>query len=544
MAKRLRVNVIFSFLNALVTLLFPLITYPYVSRVLAPEGIGAYNIAYSIMSYFMLFANLGIPIYGIRAIAKVMNDQVEQKKIATNVMLIHAISTAVVFAMYMIYVCFASNAQSRFWVNFITGFQIIGMFLNVEWYYQGREEYRAITIKNFTIKVISLVLIFVFVKGVNDVVNYALIMIFSVLGYGIFNFIHFIVKVKPRFKYLNLKAIFKPVLLCFALYAASRLANGLDVIMIDVLLGDKAEYVAGQYGVATKFVNVIIDLLLVVNTVMLPRLSMLIEQKETEGAKALSTTICDFMFMFVVPATIGLIFISEDIVSVFFGSMYQPAVTTMMVMSANAFLAVFTNFLGVSIIYAYGKDWFTTIAILIGAAVNIGCNFILIPKYLQLGAAIATIISNSIIFIIELVGTLKWKYIRILTIPNLKTIFASIVLTACLLLTHFYLHVESYVWKLIIKVIVGIVAYALVALLSRHESIMFFIKEIKSKIRAKNAKIQPVCTFNEGELSYDVAESSMTEVREETNDNSCQFDSTDTQKDKYIPNNTNDSIDN
>lgn len=487
MSKRLRYNVMFSFFNALITLLFPLITYPYVSRVLLPEGIGSYNIAFSIMSYFLLFANLGIPIYAIREIAKVRNDNDALRKSSTSIVILHAFSTIIIFSFYILYICLSPNTKEKFWVYFITGFHIISIFLNVEWFYQGREEYEAITIKNLIIKIASLVLIFVFVKDEGDLIIYAAIMILSVLGYGIFNFIHFLRIVKPSLKGVNLKALFKPVLQCFALYAASRLASGLDVIMIDGLLGDCADNVAGQYGVATKFVNVIIDLLLVVNTVMLPRLALQIENKEYDEARKLSQIIEEMIFMFVLPSTIGLVFVSKEIIDIFFGPLYTPAINTMMVMSGNAFLSVFTNFLGVSIIYAYGKDWYTTIAIFVGAVVNVLCNLFLIPKYLQLGAAIATIISNSVIFIIELIAALLWKYLKCFTLNNLKTIIAVIGMTGCLLLMHFYMHLNSNILSLIIKVLVAVIVYFVLILLMKHESIIFFVNELKSKFkRIKN----------------------------------------------------------
>lgn len=485
MSKRLRFNVIFSFCNALITLLFPLVTYPYVSRVLEPEGIGAYNIAFSIMSYFLLFANLGIPIYATREIAKVRNDRESLRKVSTTIIILHAISTVTIFAIYTGYVCFAANAQNRFWVNFITGFHILAIFLNVEWFYQGREEYAAITIKNLIVKIVSLILIFTLVRTNEDLIIYAAIMIFSVLGYGVFNFIHFLKVVRPSAKGIELKPYFKPILLSFTLYAASRLANGLDVIMIDGLLGDSAEYVAGQYGVATKFVNVIIDLLLVVNTVMLPRLSMLIQNESYEEAKKLSKMIEELMFMVVLPATIGLIFVSKEITMVFFGEMYEPAITTMEIMSGNAFLAVFTNFLGIQILYAYGKDWFTTISILSGAVVNVVCNLFLIPRFYQTGAAIATIISNSVILIIEMVGVIKWKYMKFLTLSNLKTIIASILMTGVLLILYFFLPISSNILLLVIKMSAAIVIYLISILVMRHSSLMFFINEIKAKINSK-----------------------------------------------------------
>lgn len=487
MKRRLRTNILLSFLNALITLLFPLITYPYVSRVLAPEGIGAYNIAFSVMSYFLLFANLGIPIYAVRAVAKVRDNEEELRKISTGLMVLHAISTAVIFAVYITYVCLAANTQKRFWVNLITGFHIIAIFLSAEWFYQGREEYGAITIKNLIVKTVSLVLILLFVKDTDDIIIYAAIMIFSVLAYGVFNFIHLLTVVRPSFKQINLKALIRPVLLSFALYAASRLASGLDVIMIDLMLGESAEYVAGQYGVATKFVNVIIDLLLVINTVMLPRLAMHIQREEKEEAKKLSQMIQEIMFMFVLPATVGLIFVSEDVTMAFFGQQYIPAINTMMVMSGNAFLAVFTNFLGIQILYAYGRDIYTTIAILIGAVINILCNLFLIPRYYQLGAALATVISNSAILIIEIIGTMRWKYLKYVTKSNLKTVFATLLMGTCLLLMHFFMNLNSYVISLLIKVGVAVAAYGIIILIMRHNGVMFFVNEIKNKIAKRKA---------------------------------------------------------
>lgn len=485
MSKRLTTNVIFSFLNALVTLLFPLITHPYVSRVLMPEGIGAYNIAFSVMSYFLLFANMGIPIYAVRAVSKARDDGNEMRRVCSSVIVLHAVSTIVVFALYIGYVCFAPNMQNRFWVNFITGFHILGIFLNVEWFYQGREEYGAITVKNLIVKAVSLALILIFVKTENDLVVYALIMIFSVVAYGLFNFVHFIIKVKPKLTGAVFRPLFKPVLLTFALYAASRLATGLDVIMIDFMLGDNAEYVAGQYAIATKFVNVIIDLLLVINTVMLPRLALLIEQNKEDEVKKLSVTAEEILFLFVLPATIGLIFVSENITLLFFGEMYRPAIETMMVMSANVLFAVFNNFIGIQILYAHGKDVFTTIAILVGAAVNITCNLFMIPRWLHLGAAIATIVSNAVTFIIEAIGAAKWKYLSYFTKNNLKTVIASAAMSVGLVLMAFFLAVRSNLFSLLIKVAVSVAVYLLFILVMKHESVSVFGKEIKSRFGHK-----------------------------------------------------------
>lgn len=483
MAKRLRVNVIFSFLNSLITLLFPLVTYPYVSRLLGPVEMGAYNIAFSVMSYFLLFANLGIPLYAVRAVAKVRNDENAMRKICSSIILLHAISTITVSAFYIAYVCLAPNMQGRFWVNFITGFHIWGIFLNVEWFFQGKEEYGSITIKNLIVKTISMVLIFTLIRDENDVVIYAAIMIFSVVGYGIFNFIYFLKVCRISFKGIEIKSVLKPVLTAFVLYAASRLANGLDVIMIDGLLGDEAEFVAGQYGVATKFVNVVIDLLLVLNTVMLPRLSLEMQNGDWEGAKKLSQIMQECLVVFALPVTVGLALVSEEVTLLFFGGAYAPAIYTMIVMSFNAFLAVFTNFLGIQIIYAYGKDWFTTMSILIGAAVNITCNLILIPRYRQLGAAIATIISNGIILIIEAIGARAWKYLKYATKANVKSVIATLLMIGGLLSMRFFMSLQSIALSLIIKIVVSVAIYGIALLVLRQESVMYFFNELKNKIK-------------------------------------------------------------
>ena len=220
--KSLKKNIFFNIINDASNILFPLITSMYVSRIIMPEGVGLVSYAQNIASYFVTFAALGLPTYGIREIAKVQNDNTLSNKTFTELFIINAITTAVSTAAYAILVMspLGSGFDKRLMLCF--GISILFNFINIEWLYMGKEEYVYISLRSVIIKIISLVLIFVFVRTKEDYINYSIIIVVALGGNYIFNIIHARKIVKFSFKNLEFKKHINPlVVLALSLFLSS-----------------------------------------------------------------------------------------------------------------------------------------------------------------------------------------------------------------------------------------------------------------------------------------------------------------------------------
>ena len=457
-------SIFYSVINSLVTLLFPIIVYPYVSRVLQPEGVGLYNLAYGVLEYFILFANLGVPLLGTRVVAKYKNDPNEMRERCGNIFYINLITTLVAFVAFVLFAWFSPGIKEHFVLYFVVGFQILSFCLNVEWYYQGIENFKYIAIRNLIIKVICIVCIYIFVNTKDDVMIYAMIMMFSTFGYSIINFLKFVKDTKMKMSFKGTKALFKSILVGFFIYAASKINTNADVVMLGFMTGEVGQFNVGIYTNATKIINMIISIIIAVNLVIMPRITAMLKDDENGAMKVLNK-LFGIVFIMSLTMAVGLYFVAEEVILVFSGELYAESVLTMRIMCVNICLIAFSNFFGVQVLYSKNKEKYTATAVLIGASVNIIINALLIPKMLYNGAAIATIISNAVIVLIEYLFSVKvtksWFYSKNI----IKAIIASIIMGAALVAFGLFVKIENTFLLLVLKVSVGVITFALMGML-------------------------------------------------------------------------------
>lgn len=471
--KSLKKNFLFNIFRIITNLFFPIITFPYISRILNPEGIGKVVFANSISEYFLMFSSLGIPLYGIREVAKVRDNKKKLEKITSEIFLLNMITTIIVIILYFSAVYLGYLGKERVLLE-IMSLNIFLTFIGVEWFYQGLEEYKYITIRSTIFRVISLILIFTLVKSKYDYITYAAITVLSTVGSNIFNFIKLKSFTKLSFKGLNIKRHLKSILTIFSMNIAISIYTNLD----NVMLGYRSTDISiGLYSSGIKLVKLVLGIVTSLGAVMLPRISNYIHNgMENELTELLDKTF-KFIILLSLPCFLGLYLTSEEIILIFSGKTFIGAVSTMKYLTPIIIFIALSNFIGIQILYPRGEEKKVLIAVMIGALVNFSLNWVLIPKYAQNGAAISTTIAEGLVLLIQII--LGYRYLKFIKLDFefYKSIIATIVMGIVVIIINSY-NLSNVYLLLSFKMLLGGSSY-LIALLVLKDK---FLYEIINKI--------------------------------------------------------------
>ncbi|MGL5963329.1 MAG: flippase, partial [Fusobacteriaceae bacterium] len=427
----------------------------------------------SISAYFLMFASLGIPLYGIREVAKVRDDKEKLTKTSSEIFLINLIVTFIVIILYFLALYFGYLGSETRLLE-IMSLNIFLTFIGVEWFYQGVEEYKYITIRSTIFRIVSLILIFTFVKEESDYVAYGAITVLSTVGSNIFNFIKLKSLVKLNFKNLNMKKHLKPILTIFSMNIAISIYTNLDSVM----LGYKStETSVGLYSSGIKLVKLVLGIVTSLGAVMLPRISNYIHNGLEDELKSLLDKAFKFILMLSLPCFLGLYLTSREIILIFSGSGFIEAVSTMKYLTPLIIFIALSNFIGIQILYPRGEEKKVLISVIVGAVVNFGLNWILIPKYSQDGAAISTSIAECMVTLTQIV--LGYRYLKFIkfNFDFFKPVIAIIVMGLLILSFEKY-GLNNIYLSLIVKMLFGGVSYFVVLLILKDK----FVKEILNRV--------------------------------------------------------------
>ena len=296
MSKSLKKNYILNLTNTISTMLFPLITFPYAARIIMADGIGQVDFFSSIISYISLFTCLGIPMYAIRETARVRDDQKELSKTTTEILLLHACLTLFGYLAVFIIAFTVPKVMVDIPLFLLLSTSIFFTAIGCEWFYQGVEDFKYITIRAITIKSICVVLLFLLVHSKDDLMYYAIYTVVGSVGNNIFNFLR--LRKYIKLKYIDFKELkplrhLKPALHIFVLNLVISIYVNLDTVMLGFLKDSTA---VGYYTGATKLTKMLLGIVSSLGTVMVPRLSNLIQNGQMEDFKKLSQKAVDFVF--------------------------------------------------------------------------------------------------------------------------------------------------------------------------------------------------------------------------------------------------------
>lgn len=480
--KSLKVNAILSGLQTIFSIIFPLITYPYASRVLQVDNIGKISFSNSIVSYFTLIAGLGISTYATREGARLRNKKVCLNNFANEVFSINLLSTAFAYILLFLTIIIIPKLHNYMPLFLIQSLSLIGTTIGVSWFYSLKEDYLYITLRSLFVYIVSLMLMFSLVRVKSDYVIYAAITVLSNVGANIFNFIHARKYIKIRItRHINLKQHIRPMLVIFASSIATTIYVNFDTTMLGFM---SCDYYVGLYTTAGNIYFIMKSLISSMILVALPRLSNYYATDRKEEYKNTVNNILKSVLVFVFPAVVGLFVISDAIITIIAGNTYAGAVPTLQILSISLFFAVLGTFFTNAVLLPMKREKEILKITVMSAVTNIALNIFMIPHFKQNGAAITTLIAEFCVCILQYFNIYKKIAFKI------EKKFMIGILCGCL-----SIYIVSYIVNLLckglilnilVKVFISVIVYGSILIIFKNEIILSLIKSKRRSLEFNN----------------------------------------------------------
>ena len=389
-------------MNAILTMsqfLFPLITFPYISRILLPTGTGKVSFATSVVSYFALFAQLGIPTYGIRACAKVRDDRKALERTVQELFLINLIMSILAYIVLFLAIAFVPRMRQEKALFLIVGLTILFNAIGMEWLYKALEQYTYITVRSIIFKLIAVVAMFVLVHEQKDYVIYGGISILAASASNVFNFFHAhkYVSIKPVGSY-NFRQHLKPIVIFFAMSCAATIYTNLDTVMLGFMTSD-AE--VGYYNAAVKIKSILVSVVTSLGVVLLPRASYYVECKLMDKFCRITHVALNFVILISVPLTVYFILFAKEGIFFLSGTEYEASIVPMQIIMPTLLFIGLTNIMGIQTLIPLGKEKVVLYSEIAGAVADLLLNVALIPSMASAGAAIGTVVAEGVVFAVQ-----------------------------------------------------------------------------------------------------------------------------------------------
>lgn len=416
--KSIKLNFIMNAILQISAFIFPLITFPYVSRILGPSGTGNVSFATSIVTYFALFAQLGIPTYGIRATARVRDDKKLLSKTVQEIFIINAVMCVLAYFVFFVVLNLVPKMYNDKVLFIIISSTILFNSVGMDWLYKGLEKYTYITFVSIIFKFIALILMFVCVHHKNDYVIYGAISIFAASASNICNLvnIHKLIYIKPIFNYEFTKH-FRPIMIFFAMSCATTIYTNLDTVMLG-FMKDNVE--VGYYNAAIKIKNVLLGVVTSLGTVLLPRASYYIENNMYSEFKRIAGKALNFVVLISFPLCLYFILFAKEGVLFLSGDAYTEAILPMQILMPTLIFIGLTNIMGIQMLIPLGREKVVLYSEIAGAIVDLVINTILIPIMASSGAAIGTLVAEMVVWIVQYIALkedVKEAYVKIRYLP-------------------------------------------------------------------------------------------------------------------------------
>lgn len=478
--KSLKHNFFMYFMRMFTSGGFTLFIFPYIARRIGVEGLGKIQYTETIVAYFILFINLGIFDYGKREVALYRNNLIKLNNLVNDLLTISYVTTILGSILYLLFIFFFITDGVYRNLLYLYFFNIFFNVFNVEWFYIGIENQEYITKRNIVIKLFLTILIFIYVKSEKDLYIYTIISILSITGSNIFNFIYLkkYIKLKIR-KFSNVKIHLKRLFYLFFSVVALSISYNLDSIMIKNISGDIE---LGFYSLAVKFGKLPLIFGGVIAGILSPRLSNLLgENKKDEYLKLWNTGI-NVIFLLYIPISIGMFILSKSLVYIFGGVDFYSAIPIFKVFSFYLIAMGFAISTGVAL-DTNRKDKEYSLSLILGSTLNFIFNIFFIKKLGAFGAALATVITESVAVIIRIYLCKNiFKEIKLFNKNLLKIMLSSMIMG----IVVFYLekYIQNIFYKILISIIMGSSIYS-VCLIILHENIMIHMLYKVLKRRGK-----------------------------------------------------------
>ena len=395
----LKLNFVMNAILTMSSFIFPLISYPYVSRILLPEGTGKVSFATSLIAYFIMFAQLGIPTYGVRACSRVRDDRQALTRTAQELLIINLIMTALSYTALFLALLFVPRLRAERTLYLLVSLSMIFNTIGMEWLYKALEQYTYITVRSIVFKIVALIAMFVLIHSREDYVIYGGITILASSASGICNFVHArrFISLRPVGGY-RFRPHLKAVAVFFAMACASTVYTNLDTVMLGFMTSDET---VGYYNAAVRIKSILVSIVTSLGAVLLPRASYYVERGEMDRFRQITRKALNFVFLAAVPMMIYFMVFARQGIFLLSGENYAGAVRPMQWIMPTLLFIGLSNVLGIQILVPLNREKVVLWSIIAGAAVDVVLNVALIPQYGASGAAAATSVAELVVLAVQ-----------------------------------------------------------------------------------------------------------------------------------------------
>lgn len=420
------------------SLILPVVIMPYVYRVLNPESVGYYEYGLSIVSYFSTFGLLGFYVYGLRVISINRDNHTIVSQLFNDLFFLGIITNFVSLISYLLYVFLTIDSPSLHHIMLIFSLNIFANVFYIEWMNEAFEKYKFISLKTIIVRLISIVLILVFVKGPDDIYVYASITVFSLLINNIASFVYSSNHFRFDYKNVTIRKHISPLLMIFVMNNAFLLYGNVDKVILGMNLNK--ENVA-YYSVAQKAISVIYTLLMGLTSVSYPRLAYLLDKDYGSYRTTLKSIINHTMFI-LFPASIGLLLLSKETIILFAGNQYILAVSSLQVGSIYIVITAFVSVMNYHVLLIHGKEKICALLFIVFGILNFLIDF-MIGKSISPSIAFGTTALAELLLFATMLIYAKRKFklfTEILNYQNLKYFVFSLSFIPIVLLEREFIH--------------------------------------------------------------------------------------------------------
>lgn len=463
--KSIKRNYVFNVTYQMLILLAPFITMPYISRVLGADGVGLNSYTNSIVTYFVLIAVLGTADYGQREIAYRQDDVKERSLMFWEVFILRGITSLMSLGMFL-FVTWNSNYRLLY---FIQSVNIISVLVDVNWFFQGLEEFGKIVTRNIIVKVLNIAVIFCFVKTNRDLPVYIASITVSIL-LGNISVWYLLPKYICRIPLREIRPFhnIKHVMQLFLPQIAIQISAVMDKTMLGMITG--SEFENGFYEQADRIEKICLTIVSSLGVVMIPRISYIVAKGQKKLLDYYIYRAYRFVWMLALPMTVGLIGIADQFVPWFFGSGYEKTIILIRIFSVLLCIVGLSSVTGVQYFIPSGKQNQFTKSVVFGLAINFCMNMLLIHGYLSIGAAIATVAGEMTVTVSQLIMVRKIFSVKKILRSSTSYLIASVLMFTVLMLVKPLVGIT--IWGTVILVGIGSLVYFFALLIMKDDMIL------------------------------------------------------------------------
>lgn len=475
-------NYIYNLVYQLLLIILPLVTTPYISRVLGAEGIGIYSYTISIITYFVLFGSLGVAMYAQREIAFVQDSTVRRSRIFWETFFLRAITLGV--SLVVFFFTFAFKGQYSLYYRILLIYIVANIF-DISFVFQGLEEFKKLVARNLLVKLLSIAAVFIFIRKPEHVNFYLLIYALSNL-IGNLSLWLYLPKyiLPPNFRRMSLFKHLKPTLVMFMPQIATQIYTVLDKAMLGSLLADKAE--VGYYEQSQKIVVVLLTLITSLGTVMLPHIANKFAHGKNDEIKESLMNSFSLVLFLSIPMVCGLCIIAPDLMPLFLGDGFEKTISITWFISPIIIMIGLSNVIGIQYLLPTKRQNLLTISVTSGAVVNLVLNLALIPHFKSIGSAVATLIAETAVTTVQFIFVRREFDLKKIFFNAIKYLFASAAMFFVIRFINIqFLHSIFRSVRMLTDVVVGMLVYVVTLLLLRDSFLINGIKQVLKKVKTQ-----------------------------------------------------------